>query len=130
MWRNAPEEERSPYVEREKVEREKYKIRIEKWREEYDERMEEQRKNLTEHPVQAVSVFGTNSQEHANEQYYAAPSGGYDPNMMAQQQAQQQQQYMEQQQQPGQVYNYQPQSSYPGYAAAMPCKLVFICQVL
>lgn len=43
-WRNASEEERSPFIEKEKVEREKYKIAIADWRTDYEKKKEEQKK--------------------------------------------------------------------------------------
>lgn len=145
-WREASEEKRAPYVEVEKTEREKYKVNMEKWRQENAEKMEEQAKNQA---AQAVPYYGTggNEQDAVNpsEQYnFIPPTGtnGYDPNMMVpqqqymgqQQQQQQPQQYMGQQQQlpqqyvgqqqPGQMYNYQAQVPYPGYATG-PCKSMF-----
>ncbi len=43
QWRNASEEERRPYVDKEKGEREKYKVSIADWRKDYEKKKEEQR---------------------------------------------------------------------------------------
>ena len=43
LWRNATEEERRPYVEKEREEREKYKVSIADWRKDYEKKKEEQR---------------------------------------------------------------------------------------
>ena len=48
MWRNAADEERNPYIEKEKEEREKYKVAVAEWRKEYEEKMEEKRKQQAE----------------------------------------------------------------------------------
>jgi hypothetical protein len=48
MWRAAPEEERKPHIDNEKVERGKYKIAIAEWRKEYEGKMEDQRKQQAE----------------------------------------------------------------------------------
>jgi hypothetical protein len=50
MWRNAPEEERKPHIDREKVEREKYKVEIASWRKEYEAKVESQRRLQPEQP--------------------------------------------------------------------------------
>jgi len=46
LWRNSTEEERRPYVENEKVEREKYKAAMSKWKEEYEKRQKEESEEL------------------------------------------------------------------------------------
>jgi hypothetical protein len=43
MWRNSSEEERKPYIDKEKKERGKYKIAIAEWRKEFEAKKEEQR---------------------------------------------------------------------------------------
>ena len=43
-WRNAREEERRPFVEKEKIEREKYKVAIAEWRKDYEKKKEAQKK--------------------------------------------------------------------------------------
>lgn len=45
LWRNCTEEERKPYVETEKVEREKYKVAMSKWKEEQEKLQEEREKH-------------------------------------------------------------------------------------
>jgi hypothetical protein len=44
IWRNAPEEVRQPFIEREKREREKYKADIAHWRKEHVVKVEQERK--------------------------------------------------------------------------------------
>jgi hypothetical protein len=44
MWRNAPEEDRLPHIEKEKAERDKYKSAIAEWRTEFEAKQEAQRK--------------------------------------------------------------------------------------
>lgn len=44
LWRNTPEEEKRPYIEKEKAEREIYKINMAEWRKEFDAKQEEERK--------------------------------------------------------------------------------------
>ena len=44
MWRNASEEEKRPYVEKEKEEREEYKKVMAVWRKQYEEKQEAERK--------------------------------------------------------------------------------------
>ena len=44
MWKNATEDEKRPYVEKEKAEREEYKVAMAKWREEFDAKQEAERK--------------------------------------------------------------------------------------
>lgn len=123
MWREAPDEERAPHIEKEKEEREKYKVRIEKWRNEYDERMEEQRKIQAEQAAHAATVYGaqastqdaTQSPEQAQYNYVSATSAGYDQSLVASSQ----QQYMGQQQ----AYSY-PQGAYGQYPTTMSCKFL------
>lgn len=43
MWRDASEEEKRPYVEKEKAEREQYKIEMEKWKKEHAAKQEAER---------------------------------------------------------------------------------------
>lgn len=43
QWRNATDEERKPYIEKEREEREKYKVSIADWRENFEKKKEEQR---------------------------------------------------------------------------------------
>lgn len=43
LWRNSTEEERRPFVEKEREEREKYKVSIADWRKDYEKKKEEQR---------------------------------------------------------------------------------------
>lgn len=53
MWRKASEEERKPYIEKEKKERAKYKVAIADWRKDYEARKaEEQRKQKQQESLQ------------------------------------------------------------------------------
>ena len=123
LWRNASEEERTPHIEREKVEREQYKNEIAEWRKKHEEKMEEQRKAQAkaqaEHTAQLASMYNTATGSASNEQeqaQYNYPPGGYgDANMM-----QQQPQYIGQ---PLAYYGYA--SSYHPYGS-MPCKLFIV----
>lgn len=49
IWRNASEEERRPYMEKEREEREKYKVAVAEWKEESDAKREADRKAQIEH---------------------------------------------------------------------------------
>jgi hypothetical protein len=49
LWRNASEEEKKPYIDREIAEREKYKVAMATWRKEDDIRKEQRRKQEEEH---------------------------------------------------------------------------------
>jgi len=46
MWRNAPDKDRRPYINKEKEEREKYKTAVAKWKEQADSRAEKERKSM------------------------------------------------------------------------------------
>lgn len=46
LWRKSTDEERKPYIEREKVERGKYKIAMSKWKESFDKRQKEESEQL------------------------------------------------------------------------------------
>jgi len=47
MWRNASEEDRQPFVDKEKSEREKYKVAMAKWKEEFESKREAEAKSQT-----------------------------------------------------------------------------------
>jgi hypothetical protein len=49
MWRSLTDDERRPFVDKEKEEREKYKIAIAAWRKEAEDKQEAQRKAQAEH---------------------------------------------------------------------------------
>lgn len=125
MWRNASEEERAPYVAKEKEEREAYKVKRDAWQEEHDEKLEEQNKIQAEQAneqaqAQAAMMYNNSQQETqpnvANQYSYADPISpiGYNLNMQRQRDLEQQyagqQQYaghqQQQQQQASQFYNY------------------------
>jgi len=48
LWRNCPDDDRRPYVEKEKIEREKYKIAMAKWKVEF-KKLEEEEKEREQH---------------------------------------------------------------------------------
>eukprot|EP00544_Gedaniella_sp_CCMP2646_P008652 CAMPEP_0202483394 /NCGR_PEP_ID=MMETSP1361-20130828/2636_1 /ASSEMBLY_ACC=CAM_ASM_000849 /TAXON_ID=210615 /ORGANISM="Staurosira complex sp., Strain CCMP2646" /LENGTH=362 /DNA_ID=CAMNT_0049111621 /DNA_START=141 /DNA_END=1229 /DNA_ORIENTATION=- len=117
MWRNASEEERAPYVAKEKAEREAYKIKRDAWQEEHDEKLEEQNKieaEQTKEQSQASIVYNNPQQQIAqpsvaNQYNYADPMSaiGYNSNMQQQQDLEQQYAGHQQQlQQTRQFYNY------------------------
>jgi len=83
MWRNAPEEERNPHIEREAREREKYKVAIAKWREEHEAKMEAQKKAQEEQRLQAgnQSMYGPSAgpgSEPMQHPHGGMPFGGPD----------------------------------------------------
>ncbi len=55
MWKNASQEERAPFISREKEERDKYKVKMAKWRKEDADRKEAQREVEAEQIRQAAS---------------------------------------------------------------------------
>ncbi len=55
MWKNASQEERAPFISREKEERDKYKVKMAKWRQEDADRKEAQREVEAEQIRQAAS---------------------------------------------------------------------------
>lgn len=64
MWRNLTDEERRPFVDKEKSEREKYKVDIAEWRKQAEEKQEAQRK------AQAVVPQAAPEQPHAYPEQY------------------------------------------------------------
>jgi len=77
MWRNAPESEKMPHIEKEKGEREKYKVAIADWRKDFDARIEKERKAQAEQAAYMANMYPPNS-ETQHQQYPPPP---YDPNM-------------------------------------------------
>jgi len=63
MWRNASEEDRKPYVDKEKKEREKYKVAIADWRKEFEAKKEEQRQQQEAQQSMGWSQAGSYAQE-------------------------------------------------------------------
>lgn len=55
MWRNSSNEDRKPYVDKEKVEREKYKIAIAAWRKDFEAKKEEQRQQQEQQAAQSMA---------------------------------------------------------------------------
>lgn len=99
MWKNAPEAERTPHIEHEKMEREKYKAEMATWREKEEERKalireknEEQLQNYTSRPpkvmyeertepipLSVASHHNPASNDEHYGQYHNAYSGYYPP---------------------------------------------------
>lgn len=112
LWRSAPEEVRSPHIEKEKIEREKYKIKMASWRKDEEKKVKEHRlaqeKAQADHSARMASMYNHASENAASndqgQSQYGFPSGGYgEPNMM-----QQPPQYMGHQQ--SSMYGYQAHS--------------------
>lgn len=76
MWRNAPEEERRPHIEKEKEEREKYKVAISDWRKEYEEKQEKERKAQAEQAAYMANMYSNPSGDPNQPAHHP-----YDPNM-------------------------------------------------
>ena len=76
MWRAAPEEEKMPFIEKEKGEREKYKVRIADWRKEDVAKQEKERKEQEQQQAAWSNMYQGDHQHP-----YPAPSYG-DPNSM------------------------------------------------
>lgn len=94
MWKNASQEERAPFISREKEERDKYKIKMAKWRQEDANRKEaqreveaeqirqvaSQRKRAYEHSHYNPAIEVPHPQPPAGAQYsYSYYRGGYTP---------------------------------------------------
>ncbi|CAB9509616.1 Nuclear autoantigen Sp-100 (Fragment) [Seminavis robusta] len=82
MWRNAPDDEKRPFIEQEKAEREKYKVAIADWRKDNDMRIEKERKTQAEQAAYAASnMYG----DPHNMDPHQQPQQPYmDPNAMGQ----------------------------------------------
>jgi len=78
MWRNAPEEERNPHIEREARERKKYKVAIAQWREEHDAKIEAQKKAAEEQRLAAAQQMYAPVENVVSYQHNMAYA---DPNM-------------------------------------------------
>lgn len=102
MWRNAPEEERRPHIEKEKEEREKYKVAIADWRKDYEARMEKERKEQAEQAAYMANMYRDPNSEHNQQQ------SPYDPNMVGQYPHGQQGAHNMRGPPPGQGYGYAP----------------------
>jgi len=79
MWRNAPPEEKQPFVEKEKEEREKYKVRIADWRKDYEVKQEKERIEQAKHQAAWAHMYPHG--EHPPPQA-AYPPPQWDPNGM------------------------------------------------
>lgn len=67
MWRNATEEDRKPYVDKERQEREKYKIAIADWRVEYEKKKEEEKKQQAAQQAQQAQWAQQHQQQFQSE---------------------------------------------------------------
>lgn len=72
MWRSLSEEERRPFVEKEKTEREKYKVAIAEWRKTSRAKQEAQRKAAMEQQQNLMS--GMHEQPVMYPDHYGAPA--------------------------------------------------------
>lgn len=128
LWREASEEEKSPHIATEKVEREKYNLQIAEWRKNQEIKMEEARKRQAEQAAQMAAMYGNQVQasdnpaaedpsqpEQQQQQHQMYATGGYgDLNAM-----QSHQQYMGQ---------YQHAPPHYGYAASYPSQYAPACK--
>ena len=73
MWRNLSDEDRQPFVDQEKSEREKYKVVIAEWREN-EAKAEAERKANVEHHMASLQ-HGDSSLPHSPSTVYADPFG-------------------------------------------------------
>ena len=67
MWKNASEEEKRPYVEKEKAEREQYKLAMAEWRTEFEAKQEAERK------AQHQQVYNPPTLESPRAPFYGDP---------------------------------------------------------
>lgn len=56
LWRNAPEDEKRPFVDKEKEEREKYKIAMAAWKKEFEAKQEAERSAQVQQHAAAGAV--------------------------------------------------------------------------
>ena len=84
MWRAAPMEEKTPFIEKEKEEREKYKVRIADWRKEDSARQEQERKEQEQQQAAWSNMYhgGGGGGEQPPQQHPYAPASYADPNSM------------------------------------------------
>ncbi|KAL7579085.1 hypothetical protein ACA910_019120 [Epithemia clementina (nom. ined.)] len=76
MWRNAPDSEKRPHIEKEKEEREKYKIAIAEWRKDAEARQEAQKQAAAEWTA-AEQQATTSAAASSMEQAAAMPPSGH-----------------------------------------------------
>ena len=72
LWRNCPDDDRRPYVEKEKIEREKYKIAMAKWKVEFKKLEEEEKEREQYHYHQQNPLLLPISQRQ-QQQYVQQP---------------------------------------------------------
>jgi len=92
LWRAASEEEKRPFVEKEKVEREKYKIAMEEWKKQKEIKEEEERKKQKEleaswnayYTSQGVPTSESEAPVMMSEHMYMPGPHGYPPYSYAQ----------------------------------------------
>lgn len=85
MWRAAPMEEKTPFIEKEKGEREKYKVRIADWRKEDSAKQEQERKEQEQQQAAWSNMYqhGGGGGEQPPPQPHPYPPASYaDPNNM------------------------------------------------
>ncbi|MGK3758694.1 MAG: hypothetical protein ACI8RD_011011 [Bacillariaceae sp.] len=74
LWRNCPDDDRRPYVEKEKIERDKYKIAMAKWKVEFDKLKEEEKEREQQQYYQQLPpLLPTPQQRQQQQQYVQQP---------------------------------------------------------
>jgi hypothetical protein len=119
MWRNAPEEDRTPHIEKEKEEREKYKVAIGDWRRGKEAREQQEQKARAEQAAYMANMnmyhqYPPTSDPHHQHAYDNSMMGHYPgqpPNMGTP---------------PGGNYGYGGPNMYPPHY----CKLLFLLSPL
>jgi hypothetical protein len=77
LWRNCPDDDRRPYVEKEKIEREKYKIAMAKWKVEFEKLEEEEKVREQQHYYQQHPPLLSTPQRQQQQQYVQQPPPTY-----------------------------------------------------
>ena len=67
MWRSLTDEERRPFIEKEKEEREKYKVAIAEWRKNAAEKKEAERKVQAEQAATMVTIMEQQQQMYQDQ---------------------------------------------------------------
>ena len=79
MWRAAPIEEKTPFIEKEKGEREKYKVRIADWRKEDSAKQEQERKDQEQQQAAWSNMYHVGGEQQPQQHPYP-PAPYSDPN--------------------------------------------------
>ena len=82
LWRNTPAEEKRPYIEKEKAEREQYKIAMAEWRKEFEAKQEEERKAQHQQlTMAAADPSRAGFSPYADPMAFGYPAGATQPYM-------------------------------------------------